>query len=243
MLHFLEKVTTSYLKLGKLIVYLKFIFRKPFYIPENKHVPKNYLKLQNSSFFLINCLEEKINILKKNFVNNISVLDMCCASGRHLKALQKTFGNKVDYYGFEINEKNKFYTEKYFPKLFLNSSIKYCDIREFYNKNRLKYSISFTHGRSIDLVEPDFDLIKSICDTTEYYVILCNLSNKSKSSYFRFWDYEFDRNGFKLLKHFEPESSYCEIPKGQEDRDFFSKIYIRKSIRGSKNFNKLKELV
>ena len=76
---------------------------------------------------------------------------------------------------------------------------------------------------------PNFDLIKSICDCTECYVILTNLSNKG-ASYSRFWDYEFDRNGFKLEKHLEPESAYCKIAEGQEDRDFFCKIYVRKNI-------------
>jgi hypothetical protein len=178
---------------------------------------------------LINCLKEKINLLKQYSVNNLSVLDMCCASGRHLDALQQIFRNEIDYYGFEINQLNKFYTEKYFPEVFLNSSIEYCDIKKFYFKNKLKFSISFTHGRSIDLVSPNFDLIKSICDCTEYYVILINLSNKASNSYSRFWDYEFDKNGFKLEKHLEPESAYCQISEGQEDRDFFFKIYSRKN--------------
>jgi len=178
---------------------------------------------------LINCLKEEINLLKKYSVNNLSVLDMCCASGRHLDALQQIFKNEIDYYGFEINQLNEFYTEKYFPELFLNSSIKYCDMSEFYLQNKLKFSISFTHGRSIDLVAPNFDLIKSICDSTEYYVVLTNLSNKASSSYSRFWDHEFDRHGFKLEKHFEPESAYCKIAEGQKDRDLFSKIYLRKN--------------
>ena len=224
----LEKIVISYLRFGKLVIAFRKIFRKNNYVPQKKHKPKNYLKLQNSSFFLINCLKEKINLLKKYSINNLSVLDMCCASGRHLDALQQIFRNEIDYCGFEINQTNELYTEKFFPELFLNSSIEYCDIKEFYFKNKRKFSISFTHGRSIDLVNPNFDLIKSICDCTEYYVILTNLSNKASTSYSRFWDHEFDRNGFKLEKHLEPESAYCKIPEEQEDRHLFSKIYSRK---------------
>lgn len=111
---------------------------------------------------------------------------MYCALGRHLDAIYKIYEKNISYFGFDINRENKILTKKYFPKLYRNSKIYYLDIKDFFRNNKSMYSISFTHGRSIDLVKPDFDMVKSIFNFTEHFVILVNLSNKSRSSHLRF---------------------------------------------------------
>ena len=154
---------------------------------------------------------------------------MCCSSGRHLNQVFKIYEKKIGYYGFDINKKAKIFKKKNFHNVFKNAKVSYCSMKSFCKRNKLNYSISFTHGRSIDLINPDFNMIKHICNFTEHFVILVNLSNEAKSSFSRFWDYEFNKYGFKLINTFYPESSFSKISKNQENRKLFSKIYVKKN--------------
>lgn len=224
--NYIEQIIISFFGLGYIVPLYK---KKDItYDPIKKHKPENYVKLQNSSKPLILELKNRIDELLKKKNEWIKILDMCCASGRHLNALYESYGLKLDYNGFEINLKNKEVMKHNFFQLYENSNIQYCDIRDFYKKNNKKFHISFSHGRSLDLIKPNFDMIKEICNSTLHFVILIQLSNEKKSSFKRFWDYEFNKNGFKLNKHLYPESSYSSLEVPGIDRSFFFKVYERK---------------
>ena len=195
------------------------------YNPIIKHKPENYIKLQNSSRPLILECKKRIDLLmKEQNIKKISILDICCASGRHLNALYEFYGNKIEYNGFDINKKNKKLMKKNFFSLYKNSTIKYLDIKKFYIINKKKFNISFCHGRSLDLVKPNFNLVKYICKSTLNYVILINISNEN-NSFQRFWDYEFCIYGFKLIKNLFPESSYSKLEVKGNNRKHFFKVY------------------
>ena len=87
---------------------------------------------------------------------------MCCASGRHLDALQQIFRNEINYYGFEINQANQLYTEKYFPELISNEPLKKKII--YFSNTKIEKDVFLSLvGFSIDFVE-SFGFPKKVLD-------------------------------------------------------------------------------
>ena len=65
------------------------------------------------------------------------------------------------------------------------------------------FSLVYTAGATIELVHPSFDIIKYICAISNKYVAL--IISLWGHAYPRFWEYEFNRNGFVLVKCVTPE--------------------------------------
>ena len=112
-----------------------------------------------------------------------------------------------------------------FPELNKCVNLTIGDLRNFFQFNRETYNIVFTHRRTIDLIPLKVNIVKEICKMTEDYFIMINIKNSSPS-HPRFWEYEYRKNGFTLLKHFYPENSYCKELVG-DDRKFMFQVYKR----------------
>jgi SAM-dependent methyltransferase len=65
-----------------------------------------------------------------------------------------------------------------------------------------KYFIVYSLGATLELVHPSFDIIRAICDITDRYVLL--IISEWDHRYPRFWEYEFGRQGFLLVKCIRP---------------------------------------
>jgi len=72
---------------------------------------------------------------------------------------------------------------------------------EMLQKNR-KFTLVYSMGATLELVHPSFDIIKAICDITDRYVLL--VISEWGHRYPRFWEYEFNRQGFLLVKCLRP---------------------------------------
>jgi hypothetical protein len=71
------------------------------------------------------------------------------------------------------------------------------------------FSLIYTVGATIELVHPSFDIIKYICAISNKYVVF--IINLWGHDYPRFWDYEFNRNGFDLVKCITPEDGNTDM--------------------------------
>jgi len=64
------------------------------------------------------------------------------------------------------------------------------------------YDLVYSMGATLELVHPSFDIIRAICSISRRFVIL-GISEWGHT-YPRFWEYEFNRNGFIMVKCIRP---------------------------------------
>jgi SAM-dependent methyltransferase len=69
-------------------------------------------------------------------------------------------------------------------------------------KSGRKFDLVYSMGATIELVHPSFDIIGNICSVSNRYVVL--IISEWGHEYPRFWEYEFNRNGFFLTKKVYP---------------------------------------
>jgi hypothetical protein len=72
----------------------------------------------------------------------------------------------------------------------------------------LSFDMLYSHGATIELVHPSFDIVRHMCRVTRNHVVLI-VNETVAHSYPRFWTYEFARNGFFLREARRPVG---EIP-------------------------------
>jgi SAM-dependent methyltransferase len=65
-----------------------------------------------------------------------------------------------------------------------------------------KFDLVYTLGATVELVHPSFDIIGNMCRLSEKYIVL--IISEWGHSYPRFWEYEFFRNGFYMVKCIRP---------------------------------------
>jgi SAM-dependent methyltransferase len=65
-----------------------------------------------------------------------------------------------------------------------------------------KFGLVYTVGATIELVHPSFDVIGHICALSQDYIVI--FIGQWGHAYPRFWDYEFNRNGFLQVKNITP---------------------------------------
>jgi SAM-dependent methyltransferase len=70
-----------------------------------------------------------------------------------------------------------------------------------YSENR-KFQLVFTVGATVELVHPSFDVLHYLCAISDRYLVL--IISLWGHSYPRFWEYEFNRHGFVVVKCITP---------------------------------------
>lgn len=153
-----------------------------------------------------------------------SILDLGCNCGYYLSILKNNgysslsgvdiSGNAIEYgrKNLDLADVDLFEGsfEEILPKLIDQ------------NKN---YDLVYSMGATIELIHPSFDIIKSICELSNKYVILS--ISEWGHSYPRFYEYEFNKHGFLQVKAIRPYSGYKENiddPKNITSMLIFKKI-------------------
>jgi SAM-dependent methyltransferase len=130
--------------------------------------------------------------------NNHKILDICCNVGRHLSALNKLNYNNI--YGFDVNKKaiNNIATNfKNLKKI--KSNFTCMDAKNYFIRTEDKFfDVVYTHGATVELIPPTFDLIFEISRIVKKFAIL--LINENGHAFPRFWRYEFNKNNFKIIE-------------------------------------------
>jgi SAM-dependent methyltransferase len=89
----------------------------------------------------------------------------------------------------------------------------------------IRFDLVYTLGATIELVHPSFDIISHICKISKRFVIL--IIGESSHSYPRFWEYEFNRNGFLMVKCIRPYNGETDIgnPMEIDSLMVFERVY------------------
>ena len=131
-----------------------------------------------------------------------SILDLGCNVGRHLNNLHRRgFSNLsgVDAMGAALER-----MKVEFPEV-AGAAKTYHDLFQRFLRNQpdRAFDLLYSHGATIELVHPSFDIVRHMCRVTREHVVLI-LNETSTELYPRFWTYEFARNGFFLREARRP---------------------------------------
>ena len=157
--------------------------------------PQDYEEVASHSKILVDELLEKCDD------DNRSFLDLGCNRGRFLNILLDAGMKNIEGVDICKSAIDAFSQEN--VEFSLNQSIHLMTIQEFLlNKPSFSVDIVYTHGATIELIPSSFPLVKEICRVTRDSVIL--YISESDYLYPRFWEHEFNRFNFKLIKLMRP---------------------------------------
>jgi SAM-dependent methyltransferase len=150
------------------------------------------------------------------------ILDLGCNVGRHLDALrQRGFTNLtgVDAMAAALE---RMLTA--FPETAKAAKLHHDLFQRFLRRQPdLSFDVLYSHGATVELVHPSFDIVKHMCRVTANHVVLI-LNETYLQLYPRFWTYEFARNGFFLREARRPVG---DIPPGDSSERPSLLIYRR----------------
>ena len=184
-------------------IYNTFLFNLFFFRKKNTLAIKYWKNIKDNSnhsyekYIIIDKYAKKIlkNVIKYSSKKD-KILDICCNVGRHLNFLNNI--GYVNLCGFDINSRAVNQSIKTFPRL-KNINI-YCSSAEtFFKKFPEKYfDVVYTHGATLELIPPTFNLVKEISRVVKNYAII--MINEDGHAFPRFWRYEFSFNNLKIIK-------------------------------------------
>jgi SAM-dependent methyltransferase len=130
------------------------------------------------------------------------ILDLGCNVGRHLEVLRRsgfTDLTGVDAMGTALER-----MAAQFPETAKLATLHHDLFQRFLRRQEDRaFDVLYSHGATIELVHPSFDIVKHMCRVAQNHVVLI-LNETYLQLYPRFWTYEFARNGFFLRKAFRP---------------------------------------
>jgi len=136
------------------------------------------------------------------------ILDVGCNSGRDLNALyQSGYRNLagVDVMGAAL----ELFKSK-FPETANCAKISHDLFQRFLRAQKdQSYDLIYSHGATLELVHPSFDIVRHLCRVARKHVVL--YINEYGHAYPRFWIYEFWRRGFYLVRAERPAAQFSSI--------------------------------
>jgi SAM-dependent methyltransferase len=129
--------------------------------------------------------------IKKYSKKNFKILDICCNVGRYLNYLNNC--GYENLYGVDINKDAISYAKRN-----RNLNLQHSSIESFLLKKKNNYfDVTYTHGATIELIKPTFNIIAEISRVTKLYTIV--LISENGHAYPRFWRYEFEKNNYNVI--------------------------------------------
>jgi SAM-dependent methyltransferase len=130
-----------------------------------------------------------------------SILDLGCNCGYYLAQLHKAEFNNLS--GIDISPAAIKYGREHFNLDSVDITIgSFEEILPKFISEGIRFDLVYTLGATVELVHPSFDIVGNMCKISDKYIIL--IINEWDHSYPRFWEYEFNRNGFWLVKCSRP---------------------------------------
>jgi SAM-dependent methyltransferase len=139
--------------------------------------------------------------LEKILAKDDSILDLGCNCGLYLHEIRKTGFTKVT--GIDISRTAVEYGRNEFG--FSNDQLIIGSFDKTLPKMKQSgrhFTLVYSMGATLEIVHPSFDIIRAVCDIADKYVIL--MISEWDHLYPRFWEYEFNRQGFLLMKSIRP---------------------------------------
>jgi len=157
--------------------------------------PLNYVDLDDQALILLEYVDRYASD------HQAAILDLGCNSGRHLNHLWElgyTNLTGVDGMGQALRVMGE-----RFPRMKARAKIQHDLFQRFLSRQPDRsFDLVYSHGATVELVHPSFDLIRHLCRITRCHVIL--LIDENGHAYPRFWRYEFFKNGFDLVWAIRP---------------------------------------
>jgi len=153
-----------------------------------------------------------------------SILDLGCNCGYYLSLLKKEGYRNLS--GIDISPAAIQYGKEH---LGLSDVVlmvgSFEEILPKFAADGTQFDLVYTLGATIEIVHPSFDIIDHICKISKRFVVL--IINESSHSYPRFWEYEFNRNGFLMVKCIRPYNGESDTrnPVEIDSLMVFERIY------------------
>jgi SAM-dependent methyltransferase len=154
--------------------------------------------------------KEVQSVLEKNK----SILDLGCNCGYMLDGLKKIGYKNLS--GIDICKNAIEYGKKKFDLAGVELTVGSQEevLPRLVSQKRI-FDLVYSCGASVSLVHPSFDVIRHICRLSHKYVIMVN-EDSLGFPYPRLWEYEFNRNGFAMVKYLMPYDGSV-LTAGRED--------------------------
>ena len=151
------------------------------------------------------------------------ILDLGCNCGRHLDYLYRRGFHNL--HGIDVMNSALRKSAEWFPDTVATCDLKHDTFQHFLliQSNR-SFDIVYSHGATIELVHPSFDIVRHICRISRNYVVL--LISEHSMGYPRFWQYLFRRNGFYLVRAIRPAAQMLGPVK--DDREVGSLLVFKR---------------
>ncbi len=180
-----------------------------FRLSPNRYWAQHHWKSQNEgdihgyNNYLVSHPREPILIseLAKRVTKESPILDLGCNCGYYLSLLKKE--GYQDLHGIDISPVAIRYGKENLDLDGVDLIVGSFEetLPEIIAKG-IQFDLVYSLGATIELVHPGFDIVTNICRCSRKYVIL--IIAESAHSFPRFWEYEFNRNGFVLVKCIRP---------------------------------------
>lgn len=121
------------------------------------------------------------------------ILDLGCNCGRHIKALAAD--GYTQLIGVDANSSALANISR---GICQNGNVTlWCDLIQRYLSKARDRSVlmTYSHGQTIELIHPSFDVVKHLCRITRNYIVLILLEN---DGYRRNWLTQFKKHGFNI---------------------------------------------
>jgi len=142
-----------------------------------------------------------INEINSRILHDNSILDLGCNCGYYLSLLKKE--GFQDLSGIDISPAAIRYGKENLDlsgvELIMGS---FEEVLPKITADKKQFDLVYTLGATIELVHPSFDIVQHMCRVSKRFVVL--IIYESAHSYPRVWEYEFNRNGFLLVKCLRP---------------------------------------
>lgn len=158
--------------------------------------PADYVQVSEDNRFLVDEVAGKASGF------DAPILDMACNCGRHLHLLDEMGFSRL--HGVDISKRAIDYMDYAFSGLSRRVKAEHSTIQEYLLRQESRaFEICFTLGATVELVHPSFPLVRELARVTQSYVILM-IGEEMPFGYPRFWEYEFNRQGFIAEKVLRP---------------------------------------
>ena len=211
LINYLKSLNEILIRIKSNILITKFL-RKPFntFILPNFYNEKKLTKdaekwksekvYKTDQFKKVDSISQDIFIkwILNNTSKEDSILDICCNQGRHLKSLHKNGYRKLA--GFDVMEAAienlKVSTEFLSGGIYAESNLAHVFIK---NASNLEYDYAITFAGTIELMHPGFKIFEELNRIIKKGFIFA--INENGHTYPRFYRYQIESNGFKIIKH------------------------------------------
>jgi SAM-dependent methyltransferase len=176
--------------------------------PDSSHRPESFLPFDIASQTLCDAVERYAS------AKDVPILDLGCNVGRHLNDLHnRGFSKLVGVDAMKV-ALDRMAVE--FPAAAAAAELHHDLFQSFLRRQPDRsYDVLYSHGATIELVHPSFDIVAHLCRVTRNHMVLI-LNETTRTLYPRFWTYEFARHGFYLREARRPLGTFpLTHPSGQ----------------------------